>query len=427
MRKRHFSAHLVAFIAWSGLLIVGGCDGGADATDSDTAVSEGRYYVGQCPHTWSFGRGDSVQSVKGTLIKLTDGHVDVPEYNDCQRFIVGDSTAPRYDSIFAIFETQIGTLEARLRELHLDTAEARGVSAAVIYAENDYAPLSIVTGFNCVVVKQSGSSPNSEWQAFMRPVRGPEECDGAVDVAGAPRLHVVRTSGMGTHPADAQYYPPVARWGFNRGAWEQYIILTCGVGTCFVGGPSILVPDGPPLPTGTNPGQKMRARVYVVQGWFDAQPLARRVAGGGLVPQLNAGLVIPDFDLGTRNSVADFAGWVPVARVQMAATDSTYLKKFNFSATTRDSVNVVEACARLQAGDCPGGETLTCKKDPHSGGAEWLTRITSARGGDPRYMCARREETAVAGGVAATARWRWLNDDETLWFRCMSGCCTVAD
>lgn len=427
MTKRQNWALLVAIAACAGPFSMAGCTGDGGSSGSEEAVGGGRYYVGQCPHTWSFGRSDSAENIKGSLIKLTNGHIDVPEYNDCQRFIVGDSAAPRYDSIFAIFETRIGTLEQRLREFHLDTAMTRGISAAVIYAEGNYGPLSIERGFNCLVVKQMGSSPNSEWQAFMRSVAAPKDCDGVVDVSHAPRLHVLRTTGMGTHPADDPYYPPVARWGFDRGVWEQYVIMKCGTATCFVGGPNILVPDGPPLPSNTNPNQKMRARVYLVHGWYDAQPLAVRAAGGGLQPHLSGALVIPDFELGTRNSVSDFSGWVPVARVQMAEASADYLEKWNFSSTTRDSVNVVEACARLQSGDCPGGEDLSCPKDPDSGGAEWLSRITAARGGAPRYFCARREETAVAGGVAATARWRWLNDDETLWFRCMAGCCTLAD
>jgi hypothetical protein len=58
----------------------------------------------------------------------------------------------------------------------------------------------------------------------------------------------------------------------------------------------------------------------------------------------------------------------------------------------------------------------------------WWVRIVSASQADTMYRCVtRRGHAGQLGGktIPATARWRWLLDDETIWKECVEGCCQV--
>jgi hypothetical protein len=116
------------------------------------------------------------------------------------------------------------------------------------------------------------------------------------------------------------------------------------------------------------------------------------------------GLIVPD-SLLARHKRAHFeAGWVRVAEVYMAS--DAYKQKLNF-----DLVRV---------GERPN--VVYYKRDRSSG--EWQAKIVSASGQEVvknvRYRPAPR---GVA--VPATARWRWLPDDETVWTKCDEGCCEI--
>jgi hypothetical protein len=64
--------------------------------------------------------------------------------------------------------------------------------------------------------------------------------------------------------------------------------------------------------------------------------------------------------------------------------------------------------------------------DPHpeSGATKWQTKIVS--GTIAKYYRATRVDHSSIN-VPGAARWRWLDDDETVWFRCAAGCCTKDD
>lgn len=416
---KNLAAWLFACVAVGGLV---GCQQPTPTSHWQT----GALGIRECPHTWPFSKDDSLHSKANHLAKLSAGHSDIPEYNDCQRFIVEGDTGLAYDSIFAIFET-LATFNVRLRETGGEASF--GASAAVIYAENRYAELAIEPGFNCLVMQEAGAS--EEWHAYMLPVDDVKSCDGSVNLREAARLNTIRTHRLGTSVADSTYYPSVARWAYHvvGNQPKQFIVIRCGIGTCFVGGPGVAVPATPQLPSNLPSGNKQRARVYAVPGWYDAQPLAVPTASGTppLEPSAAWGTAIPDYQLGERNSLSDFRDWVQVAVVQLSSESEKYKSKLNFTPTTPDSMNIIEACASDASSSCPGVPAdLDCEADPVTD-ATWYTRHTAAMGGVPRYFCAERTDTPDAvNGVVPTTRWRWDPKDETLWFRCMEGCCKVA-
>lgn len=405
---------------------VGGGSLGGGTPSKATNWQVGALGIQECPHTWPFSKDDSLHAKANHLAKLTAGHSSIPEYNDCQRFIVEGKSGFEYDSIFAIFET-LATFHLRLRNTEGD--EHFGASAAVIYAENRYSELAIEPGFNCLVMQQAGAS--EEWHAYMLPVDDVKSCDGSIDVTTATRLNTIPTHRLGTAIQDSLYYPSVARWAFHVVGNEpkQFIVIRCGIGTCFVGGPGVAVPATPQIPPSLPSTDKKQARVYAVAGWYDAQPLAVQTGSGTppLEPSAVWGTAIPDYKLGEKNSLPDFADWVPVAVIQLDTPSEEYESKLNFTPTTPESMNIVEACASDASSSCPDlPRTLDCEVDS-STGATWYTRHTSAVSGETKYYCAERTDTPDAvNGVVPTTRWRWLPDDETLWFRCMEGCCKVA-
>lgn len=78
------------------------------------------------------------------------------------------------------------------------------------------------------------------------------------------------------------------------------------------------------------------------------------------------------------------------------------------------------ALCRGAKGDCDGVPAAA----PTCGDGLWWVRIVNAESGEARYRCVIRRELAGVD-VVATARWRWLPDDEGQWERCAEGCCEI--
>lgn len=382
--------------------------------------------IRECPHTWDwskqFGKERGVV-VESHVVSLTRGAHHVPEYNDCQKFLVRSSGARVYSQgQFAIFAVQDPELAIKLDSL----ANARlGLAAAVVYAEEAYAYLGIEKGFNCLVLYSAGTG----WRAAMRrPTDEVADCSGTFPFGGGQALAV--RPPLSPLPAGQEHYAQLARWGFDERSEQHYIAITCGEAICNIGREGFTERDTPVPPT-SSPTTAER-RVHEVATWHDEQLLASFPTGASTVQPTDVwGTVIPDTGLGYRNTLDDFKNrWVPVAEVELSEDHPEYRQK-GFQMTTPGNRNIVQSCVidETTGSTCPdlpdefrpGGKCDAT--DDASTGQRWRSRHIAVDG-TIKYFCVKRYPLGVTGlAVPAAARWRWRADDEMLWYRCMEGCC----
>ena len=377
-----------------------------------------------CPHTWF----EEDLDLKERVRRVTGGLEDVPELGDCQRFVTGTRSAPRYDpGVFAIFVSR-----------DLDTLSMG--TAALIYAKDgEYDHLGIETGFNCLVMAEE---PRTGWTAAMIPVRDrPEDCSRAAPDQTNEKLRVIEDP----NPAVVGNVPAAARWAFNDAPWEagrnphQYIVIKCGATQCFVGTDAL--PKPPSLL-----GERQESREASVLGLNDRQYLAERPLPGGSVrtpvqPALE-GFLLPDADLATATHSRFEETWVPVADVYLGARNPAYLAKANFDGPPGSLVKPtrVFTCIDKNSSSCPGMNkewmNWACQDlDRRSGKKYRSMHLRFRRGGpamvtDTLFRCVqyyRLSDELLSSGfqIPGSVRWRWLSEDETLWHRCADGCCKV--
>jgi hypothetical protein len=381
---------------------------------------------------------DSVNITQINLIK------DVPEFHDCQRFMVKEDKKLRYDVLGAIFAaTELSTIVARLgpplvppmvpigigpgTSITVPSAQTRpsfdeflaGLMAVVV-ADAPYDPLGIKAGRNCLYVWHflSPTPPQVEvWTARMVPKPGATECpDVKVGILEpGTELKVSRAQVPGfTKPED---YPPVARWDWDARDSLQYIGIGCGDAWCEVYKDRLQ--SSPALPTPNGLDESMR-RIRLIKGWYDQQYLAT-MENGKLVPSNVLGTIMPDPLLGTYTNET-FAPnlWVHVADVVLSSTIKKdevlerYEDKFNFNNSDFKHPGTIS----LQGSTTPGGpwKAKVKRHRPY-----WLDSFKGRN-------ITRREATLPGGyKVPGVTRWRWMKTDEGTWTRCSVGCCELSD
>jgi hypothetical protein len=135
-------------------------------------------------------------------------------------------------------------------------------------------------------------------------------------------------------------------------------------------------------------------------------------------------------------------GLKPKTGVASATKGAAYYnRKFNYDPESVDRVldklNTVELCyrSRYHCGvDRPPPPDIKCGSgvDHYYWPSHLWVRVKESGGTTVRYRCGvRREHTGMPGVttsmIAATARWRWLLKDETVWDYCSAmGCCETA-
>jgi hypothetical protein len=373
--------------------------------------------------------------------ELTRGKTDVPEYHDCQRLVNDDEQT--FGPLAAVFAAR--DLDDTLTfQADRTRAGLRIGHAAVLVRSIDgnYAPLGISQGFSCLYVWRDPVR-DADWHAKLVPVGDAHgRCRQPLVVTPEPDppLQVVRTTVPG-FTSDVSY-PAVARWDWDAAAKHQYIGLKCGAGWCEVGqrgftpSPSIADAVG---------GSARGVRVLAVKGWYDQQRLAV-MRDGRMVPGPVSAAVIPVPDLGRYMSRAEFATWRTVAYVALSGDAPVYAGKFNLhapsptaslarpgafspraaaSAPAPNGLNEIRLCYGRK-GDCFRGGVAPPACGATIDAAAWWALVASAQGGPPKAFCIKRTDHAGVT-IPGTARWRWLWKDETIWERCLPGCCELGD
>ena len=371
----------------------------------------------ECPHAYPYFRKDNAGL---DPIQFTK---DIPEFNDCQRFIVDTGGRATYDSLYAIFAVaELDQLPTRLAQLDPTMRGEAAVLAAIIYTEGGvYPKLGLKETFSCLYLFRDPA-----WQAIMLPEsearQGACRPDESSDVLArrGTQLAVLADSLNGEF-ADS-FFPPVARWDWDQEHRQQYLGVKCGAAWCEVGPPGFSPsPRYAPAP-GATPEERA---VIMIKGWYDEQLLATLPSGASSVePTGNRGTVFPVPGLGSYMETGVFAArWVQVAEMALAQASQPYKDKFNFDqAAPGGTLNRESLCYGTRR-ECLGLLPWILKRGPFCGPDEqWFSRL-DAVDGSSRYKCVRRYPGPEQPRIPGTARWRWLATDETSWKRCLPGCC----
>jgi hypothetical protein len=405
---------------------------------------------------------DSTDSIVRYIyeIPVAGPTTNVPEFNDCQRFVIGDTA---YDSLYAIFAAfHLERLPSMLKPVLSDTngrlgrkpdtlsnadttnsltgggaTASSGVTSALSYAEiyswgGTYAPLGIEPGFNCLYMfKESG-----RLRARMIPVASRDSAcvqriTNPIAVTEGKELVVLSDPSNPMDGAADRDFPSVARWDWDAQNMKQYIGIKCDVANWCAVGDSDLVPsaqqaESPPADPIPNeaPSQAEQGRVFRIKGWYDSQRLAVLGQDGKPRPGRIWGRIFPHPMLGKHNARSSFRyPWVHVATVLVNGSYSGRAVHF------RKGWNKIYLCTG-SAEECHVTGLVQCAD--HGTGVWWAKIVPPKPWYWPfskaYYRCVyQRDHSAQALAenytIPAAARWRWLADDETTWERCTEGCC----
>jgi len=319
-----------------------------------------------------------------------------------------------------------------------------------ILTEGRYPPLGIGPGFNCAYLFLTVGSLQARMVHFAG--RHEPDCARPVDpdtLAGTDlEVQWVRPP---MHP-QSEDYPSAARWDWDPAHRIQYFGVKCGTGWCEVGPPGFVAskvpafpstPDGPPLLNWH--------RVRHIKGWFDQQRLAPALGNGSQGPEAGWGEVFADPLLVTRR-VTDFTRtWVLVARARLDASLTAYVDKWNLGPTdSQNKENRLYFCRgrwsecyglALGVRDLASGFDSNRPDAPVCGdeangydvttadrGMWWVGIVSTT--GKVRFGCVIRRDHAADLAFYhlppnGTVRWRWRDNDETIWASCAEGCCQV--
>ena len=155
-----------------------------------------------------------------------------------------------------------------------------------------------------------------------------------------------------------------------------------------------------------------------VKAFFDEQMLGVATPPGSAnaTPSATVGTIIPEDGLEGRNFDCPPTGctphnWVLVASVGMANTDAKYARSYNLQDADVEK-NPNRVYLRRRSGP-----------DVSKG---WEARIVNASGTEmTQGLSVKYADMSSAPGVHLGARWRWRDNDESMWVRCAAGCCDI--
>lgn len=359
---------------------------------------------------------------------------DIPEFHDCQKLLLDSGRA--YGPLVAIFATyDLASLDTALMRRDPRGEGRIALAGAVIHNFGDlYEPLNLASGFSCLYLWRTGTAVPT-WHAKTVAAPDAAACSTPyVPTPGEPAALEVR-------PVRARFfdegsdYPAVARWDWDDQNKKQYMGLRCGAAWCEVG----LTGFRPSAPYGAAATSGSDAeRVKRIKGWYDEQSLAVPGPGGAFIPGKARATVIP----APKRDLVDsnyHHRWARVAYIALDRPSRYYRKKLNLYFTRPGAplslLNVLSFCkgtrteCRVPAPSAGVPFSAECGDESEATpGERWWVRIDAARGRGrgPMYRCVDRVGHETEGvDIPPTARWHWLNEDETVWKECVTGCCQV--
>ena len=307
--------------------------------------------------------------------------------------------------------------------------EAYAVVQAFNWGPAAYGPLGMAPGFSCLYLWRDKDS-STGWEARLVSLGDqPGPCHDPQPIAdlGGQELSVRPVpDGVLSGPD----LPPVVRWDRDPDTGHQYIGVRCGQWWCEVGEPGGFHSSRPAVDEAAGSAYldafkefeglsvpistRERERVIGVKGWYDQQVLAV-MEDGKITPSGVTGTIIPHPALDRAElTKEDFKEWKPAAYIYVDAPYPGKRLPLPQGLTELDLCHGTAAACGISTvpGACAG-----------LSGEAWWGRFRSA-GDQIEYRCLWHDATKTVI-PAGSARWRWLEDDETTWVRCVEGCCTT--
>jgi hypothetical protein len=390
-----------------------------------------------CPHTWLL-HDDTLE------LAVVGPKTNIPEFHDCQRFV--NPGGQTYGPLAAIFRA-----DSRLGQRFEPAPEGGpageippddALAAAVIYMiDGNYERLRLSRGFNCLYLWGS----LIKLEATVVSV-GLNEADckrplGTVPQAQKHQLPVTMTRIAGVETFTRDDVPEVARWDWDS-RHHYFMSLSCGDFWCEVGSPDPGFQNAgqfnnrPAVRYAVTPAAARSNRIARINGWYDEQHLASPVVGPPS-PTSGRGTVFPHPALGEYD-LGSFATWQPVAFVAVEPAAEGYRQKFGWEPLAAAmaaplavtdlgaTLNTISFC-RGSRQTCDGASVVPVTSDCPAGNDVWFARsdapTQSTLPTSPVYKCVKYRPHVHGFDIPAVTRWRWRDDDETLWVRCPQGCC----
>jgi hypothetical protein len=425
--------------------------------------------------------GEVFQTVR--MITASGDLAGMPEVHDCQRLIFADDAGQKtYGPLGVLFASR--SLDGLFDRAGGGDAQYPVRAAATINTwEGSYPPLHLPSGWSCLYIVRrprqfeahpevqrvrpadttsrvramtellttvarsevdtamirsemlslwaGGDQPYPAYVFVAHVVPVDATADGAVEcpvgdserLASFPALAVTATplaSLVGTPGVAALGGFSAARWDadFGNGGRSQHISLRCGDSWCDVmptdaAGP---VPD-------LRPGDMPSGARAELKGWYDQQYLALPDPEhpGRLHPGPTLATYMPVRDLGSFD-LNKFDNWTVVGYLHLSEASPTYKEKLNLDAgwntvwLRRGELHDGEVAAR----GCRGTDEEKHKLNP------WYAKVETAAGQVTLYCSYQQIHPGPAADLPGIVRWRWLDDDETTWQRCPTGCCPIS-
>jgi len=438
------------------------------------AASAPKFSQPECPEygewtTWfdSLRKSSDPGAITHTGLLLLPGRTtNVPEFHDCQRFIIESDGNRAYHSLTAIFaRDSLGEVTAQFDSVpdgkgvrtKADSERVRRYGRPIAIGEimsldESYPQLGLKRGFSCLYL-YGKIGTESGLEAQMVPAGGDDKrCGGPLQGSGIFNLPSGMTLQVRRNGYPKRAIPPVARWDWDTTNHQQFIGIACGSAWCQIGSPGFSAPAAYSL-TATSP----TTNILAVKGWYDEQRLS--LPTGAITPPVSGviGTLIPEPDLGkyqgTPEASAFTGNWVKVAKVAMSDASAEYKNSLNMErvavARTHNQVSLCygdkRTCLRdglVSSKTCKdpppthatdprgvtpqgGGRAELADDDPRR--VRWWAKIESASEPRVKFYCVvrRGHEDIPNLHVPGVVRWRWAIDDETMWVRCLEGCCEV--
>ena len=383
--------------------------------------------------------GEKLFPPPGGQPSLIGYKTDIVEYHDCQELVVKRPTGLGYSGLFAVLAREsLDTIYTPPHDRGAPTVTfddlTMGTPMGLVFSyDSAYGPLNLRRGFNCLYFFRD---PAKVWVAKIVPSGADiNRCSrplAATEKENGPTFEVSRTVRTDLVAHD---YPPVARWDWDSTTHLQYIGIRCEAAWC-----EIHPQDSRPFKSSPEIFEGGDLSRPLIKGWYDRQLLAGPGSNGPVVTSI-MGTIIPDahIDVITNESVYE-NNWAHQATVGIDAASSYYLHKFNFIKNEGDTPqNHLWLCHNVPPTSetgCPGlGPPGFAKKCADG----WVMRISQGSQANPRnskFFCVIRRGHVMMPAkpgtgmvmtphITGTARWRWLLKDDTMWSRCVQGCCEV--
>jgi hypothetical protein len=330
--------------------------------------------------------------------------------------------------------------ETRQAQAEFGTTQGQLRAAATIYSYGPgYAPLGIEANFNCLYLFFDEAHQLRARMVPMDILTAPTDlCTKPMNPGAAGTDLAVRRTVVDIAGADQDtLYPPVARWDWDEHKKKHFIGIACGSGWCEIGEPPFDPPAPTAVPVSARPADQ---RVLRIKGWHDQQILAIEGDGNELIPSNLLGTVIPNPDLSSQPwTKTGTSGWHLAAYVSLhdlsgssAAQVGKYTQLLNFTLASPGA-----ALAKVNKMFYCYGTKKKCLEDPSLlkrncetwedrvffNVHRWWVRVENADGVSKVFCVTRRSHPGSTIAIPATARWRWILSDDSVWTECVNGCC----